>query len=51
LLYFYKDIIFVILLELLEKNKYSLLPYESTKYLLSIPIILIKIKLFLIKIL
>jgi len=38
------------IIDIIIKDKYSLLQYESAKYLLSIPIILIKIKINLIKI-
>jgi len=48
LLYFLKFIVVVV--GIIEIGKYNLLQYKSTKYLLFILIILIKIKLTLIKI-
>jgi len=38
---FFKDICYIY--DIIEKDKYCLLKYESAKYLLSTPIILIKI--------
>jgi hypothetical protein len=47
---FFEKYYFCYIVGIIEKYKYSLLQYESAKYLLSIPIILIKIKLIFIKI-
>jgi len=50
LLYIFKRYCICYIICIIDKNKYNLLQYKSAKDLLSIPNILIKIKLILIKI-
>jgi len=47
-IFIFRNICYIV--GIIEKDKYNLLQYKSVKYLSSIPIILIKIKLILVKI-